>query len=424
MKKTIIKNAVLRKDMLLDMKKPKVAVIMLLFNVLLGLVSLPFLGSTLLLAEGYSYGAADLSYRTMINMFLVLVWLETIAIFFLTPALTAGCVSIEKERQTMDVLLTTRMSTWQIILGKYFSSIMLVIMLLISGLPVMSLVFIYGGVSLWQLFLILLVLIATTMFLASFGVFFSALVKNTIVSVILTYIFLGVLLSATFSVSLFGIGIMENIRDTLEWEYNITTNINGDGFIFALWLNPFVTIFDSTAQIFGYGDEYLTINGMVTLGEEGVFYSMTEKNIFLNLWSLCSVIVQLLIAFLLLRWSAHLIKPVKRKPKKFKSNLNGVKRSNKAPVANKEATTEAMPRTVAAAEPVAAAVSLNKPEPVAKAVPKDETVAEPVEAVTLKEENKAASVEAVMPKAETTLEVVSEASVPDKGTDSDAGNEQ
>ena len=69
-----------------------------------------------------------------------------------------------------------------------------------------------------------------------------------------------------------------------------------------------------------------------------------------------------------------------------------------------------MPRTIAAAEPVAAPVSLNKPEPVAKAVPKEETVAEPVEAV--------------MPKEETTAETVSEASVPDKDTDSDAGNEQ
>ena len=43
MKKTIIKNAVLRKDMLLDMKKPKVAIIMLIFNAALALVALPFL---------------------------------------------------------------------------------------------------------------------------------------------------------------------------------------------------------------------------------------------------------------------------------------------------------------------------------------------------------------------------------------------
>lgn len=335
MKKPMIKNAVLRKDMLLDMKKPKVAVIMLLFNIILCLVAVPFLGSTILFANGYSYGATEVSYRTMINMFLVLVWLETVAIFFLTPALTAGCISIEKERQTMDVLLTTKMSTWQIVLGKYFSSIMLVLMLIVSGLPVMSLVFIYGGVSIWQMILMVAVMIATTMYLASFGVFFSALVKNTIVSVILTYIALGVLMSATFSVSFAGMGILGSIRETLEWDYNIQTNINGDGFIFFLWLNPFVTIFDSTAQIFGYSlDSTVSINGMYTFGEEDLFYSMSGNNIFLRLWSVCSVAIQLLISFLLLRWSAHLIKPVKRRPKKFKSNLDGVKRSDRKKVGN------------------------------------------------------------------------------------------
>jgi len=158
MKKTFIKNAVLRKDMLLDMKKPKIMIIMLLFNLLLCVVALPFVSSTILMTGSESV----LSYRTMITMYMVLVWLETIAICFLTPALTAGCVSIEKERQTMDVLLTTRMSTWQIIVGKYFSSIMLVIMLIISGLPMMALVFIYGGVNIAQMFLMALVLITTT----------------------------------------------------------------------------------------------------------------------------------------------------------------------------------------------------------------------------------------------------------------------
>ena len=78
MKKTIIKNAVLRKDMLLDMKKPKVAIIMLLFNILLCLVAVPFVGAIIFSAEGYSYGVTSLSYRVLINMLLTMIWLETI----------------------------------------------------------------------------------------------------------------------------------------------------------------------------------------------------------------------------------------------------------------------------------------------------------------------------------------------------------
>lgn len=316
MKKAFIKNAVLRKDMLLDMKKPKAAIIMLLFNILLCLVAFPVVAVILIYAQSYSYGLMQMSYRSLINLFIALVWLETVAICFLTPALTAGCISIEKERQTLDVLLTTKMSTWQIVWGKYFSSIMLVILLIISGLPVMSLVFIYGGISLWQMFLMILVLIATTMYLASFGVFFSAFLKNTIGSVILTYIMIGVVLLFTFGVSLTGMGMMALINEILEAEYNIYLNLNGDIFGFLMWWNPLVTVFDSTAQIFGYGiDGSVTFNGMKDFG--GIlFESMSDKNIILNLWSPISVAVQLITSFLLLKVSAYMLKPVKGKPRK------------------------------------------------------------------------------------------------------------
>ena len=48
MKKIMIKNAVLRKDMLLDMKKPKVMIIMLIFNILLCFVAFPVVASLML----------------------------------------------------------------------------------------------------------------------------------------------------------------------------------------------------------------------------------------------------------------------------------------------------------------------------------------------------------------------------------------
>lgn len=317
MKKFMIKNAVLRKDMILDMKKPKVAIIMLLFNILLCLASIPFVGSTLLIAE-----SGAISYRLMITMFMTLIWLETVAICFLTPALTAGCISIEKERQTLEVLLTTKMSTWEIIKGKYFSSIMLVLMLIVSGLPVLSLVFIYGGISLWQMFMMIIVLITTTMFLASFGVFFSTLVKNTIVSVILTYIAVGALFAITFSASFGGMGVLYALEDYLYWEKDIEVNLFGDIFLFILYWNPLVTVFDSTAQIFGYGGDYfgITINGMQDFGGN-LFMHLSDKNILLKAWSFISVALQLGTSYLLLRWSAYLLKPVRKKPKKFVSNF-------------------------------------------------------------------------------------------------------
>ena len=71
MKKIMIKNAVLRKDMMLDMKKPKVAIIMLIFNAGLALVALPFLAFTTMFASAYDYGVMEVSYRTLIIMYMV-----------------------------------------------------------------------------------------------------------------------------------------------------------------------------------------------------------------------------------------------------------------------------------------------------------------------------------------------------------------
>lgn len=316
MSKPIIKNAMLRKDMLQDMKKPKIAIIMLIFNIIISLIAAFFLGSIGLVADAYSYGVMEIDYRILIYMLLVMIWLEAGGICMITPALTAGCISIEKERQTLDVLLTTKMSTWQIICGKYFSSIMLVIMLIISGMPIMSLVYIYGGINLGQLFLMIIVLITTTMFLACFGVFFSALVKNTIGAVILSYIAIFIFLGATVALPCMGWGAVQVFNEYLEWELGITPFIHGDGLLLFMWFNPLVTIFDSTAQIFGYGE----ISGMQDLGRY-ILQGMSDKNILLRGWSFFSVATQLLCSFLLLKWSAYLLKPVKKKPKKFVSNL-------------------------------------------------------------------------------------------------------
>ncbi len=316
MKKPVIKNAMLRKDMLQDMKKPKIAIIMLIFNFTISFIAAFFLGCIGLVADAYSYGVMEIDYRILIYMLLTMIWLEAGGICMITPALTAGCISIEKERQTLDVLLTTKMSTWQIILGKYFSSIMLVIMLIISGMPIMSLVYIYGGINLGQLFLMIIVLITTTMFLACFGVFFSTLVKNTIGAVILSYIAIFIFLGATIALPTMVWGAIQAFNEYLEWELGITPFIHGDGFLLFMWLNPVVTIFDSTAQIFGYGE----ISGIQDLGRD-VLQGMSDKNILLRGWSFFSVAVQLLCSFLLLKWSAYLLKPVKKKPKKFVSNL-------------------------------------------------------------------------------------------------------
>jgi ABC-type transport system involved in multi-copper enzyme maturation permease subunit len=67
-------------------------------------------------------------------------------IVLLTPGVTAGAVAEEKERRTLDFLLTTQLRGHEIVLGKLFARLAYMVLLVFAGLPVLSLLFLLGGI--------------------------------------------------------------------------------------------------------------------------------------------------------------------------------------------------------------------------------------------------------------------------------------
>ncbi|GLC87656.1 ABC transporter permease [Lysinibacillus piscis] len=127
-------------------------------------------------------------------MFAVLSIVQMALVLFITPSLTAGAISSERERQTLPILLTTTQSSTQIIIGKLLSSVAFLVLMLIAGLPLYSLVFLFGGVAPSQVVSIFLFYLVTVLAIGSIGVMFSTITKRTIVAMIATYgsiIFLG-----------------------------------------------------------------------------------------------------------------------------------------------------------------------------------------------------------------------------------------
>ncbi|MBO1914210.1 hypothetical protein J4G37_56505, partial [Microvirga sp. 3-52] len=56
-------------------------------------------------------------------LFTLLSFIQLGLVLFISPGLTAGVISTEREKQTLPILLTTSQSSFQIILGKLLSSI-------------------------------------------------------------------------------------------------------------------------------------------------------------------------------------------------------------------------------------------------------------------------------------------------------------
>jgi ABC-type transport system involved in multi-copper enzyme maturation permease subunit len=132
------------------------------------------------------------------GIFLGLLMLQTLMVSVLAPAATAGAISSEREHQTLDLLAVTPISSFAIVLGKLFSALAWVFILILASIPVTALVFVYGGVAPDDVVRGYLVLFATVIGLGSIGIFFSALTRRTGASTGLTFVITLVLTIGTF----------------------------------------------------------------------------------------------------------------------------------------------------------------------------------------------------------------------------------
>ncbi|GHT09770.1 hypothetical protein FACS1894170_00920 [Planctomycetales bacterium] len=94
-------------------------------------------------------------FGTMLFQFLVPVQL-VLAVFFATT-LAASAAGQEKERGTLTLLLMTRMTNSELVLGKLFASLLNILMMLAVSIPVFMVIAVLGGVSYYQIVRVLLV---------------------------------------------------------------------------------------------------------------------------------------------------------------------------------------------------------------------------------------------------------------------------
>jgi ABC-type transport system involved in multi-copper enzyme maturation permease subunit len=136
------------------------------------------------------------------GIFAALLMLETLQVAFLAPAATAGAISLEREKQTLELLVVTPISSIAIVLGKLLSALVYVWLLIAASIPLTAAVFVYGGVAPDDVLRGYLVLIVTALGLGSFGLFCSSLVKRTQAATAITIF--GVLVISIGSVFLLG----------------------------------------------------------------------------------------------------------------------------------------------------------------------------------------------------------------------------
>jgi ABC-type transport system involved in multi-copper enzyme maturation permease subunit len=119
-------------------------------------------------------------------LFYTIYGLELLAVCTMAPALTSGAISTEKEQQTWELLRTTLITERALVLGKLIAAISFIVLLLFATLPVMSISFLFGGITLSQVLVGALIMLLTAITFGSLGLLFSSLIRRTRVSIVLS----------------------------------------------------------------------------------------------------------------------------------------------------------------------------------------------------------------------------------------------
>jgi ABC-type Na+ efflux pump permease subunit len=117
-----------------------------------------------------------------------ILWVQTAVVFLVTPAYVGSAIGEEKERKTLDLLLTTHVHTRHIVLGKLAARASHVFLLLLAGLPLVALTQLWGGVDFVALVAAFVVTAINVLAVGSVCLFSSASASSTTQAVAASYV--------------------------------------------------------------------------------------------------------------------------------------------------------------------------------------------------------------------------------------------
>lgn len=225
---------------------------------------------------GSLYGGSAAFASALIGqeIFGALLIVETLLVVFLAPAFTAGAISLEREKQTLDMLTATPISSLAIVIGKLLSALTYVFILIVASIPLTAMVFVFGGVGPDEVLRGYIVLFASAIGLGSLGLFISALMQRTQAATVVTFFGVMALTMGSLFVVLFWSTMAGLSPNQTRFGNEGIGPIKGRPPEALLWYNPFAAQYD---VICGASDGYggwcsrlaEVTNGAISIGIGG-----------------------------------------------------------------------------------------------------------------------------------------------------------
>lgn len=301
-------NPIVKKDVKVQARSMKICWGVFAYELILALVY--FLAMSVI-QNTRMYSTANI-YSYIVWLYPVLAVTQLVILGMVVPVRTASSISGEKERQTFDIMMTTSMSPFSIILGKVMTAIVQSMFYVVASMPIMALPFIIGGMSWAYLFLFLGIAILVALFSASIGIFCSSLCKKSISAVILSYVFYLVFFLGTAVPPLVYSVILSNMRYNLPSVPQIYVSIEPN-FYLSLLLNPAVYLVEFFSRVMA-GESVVNTLASINGGTKNIGpINLVATG---NRWMILSTILFVGISLLFLWLASKLINPIKGRKKR------------------------------------------------------------------------------------------------------------
>ena len=251
--------------------------------------------------------SSSIQYGSFLQLYAFVATLEFLLLMFIMPALTSGSISGERERQTLELLFTTKMSSKDIVLGKLFSAVEQLLVLVVSSLPVVLLTFVYGSVDFLDLGLLFICFVIVAFLTGGVGILFSALIRRSTFSNVCTYGVLLLIIVGTYMLNFFALSMDEMQINNMVLQFGETRPVADTGLaVYLLLLNPAATF----AEILG--DQVSGGAGMLSIRS---FFGGKTEGILVRYWIPISLLVQSVVSALVIAGSVFALNPVKNEKK-------------------------------------------------------------------------------------------------------------
>jgi len=180
-----LRNPVIRREIEHRMRDNRTYFIPTVLLALLGLLTAAVYATMTLVGRGHD--ATIQGWQIGLAIFHAQAFLLMALMVLLVPSISAGAITSERDRGTLVPLLVTPMSRVRIAVGKWISSVLYILLLLITAIPFGALASGFGGVTGHLLLSTWACLITTVLFLSSMGLMVSTLVRRTVPAMLLAY---------------------------------------------------------------------------------------------------------------------------------------------------------------------------------------------------------------------------------------------